>query len=55
MPSWSAKVQLCLYSYMQKYEPTQMCLKWNDLRAFPPQWYMCISQYFLLCVMWLLV
>jgi hypothetical protein len=27
MPSWSAKVQLCLYSYMQKYEPTQMCLK----------------------------
>jgi hypothetical protein len=42
-------------SYIQKYEPTQLCLKWNDWRAFPLQWYKYISQYCLLCVMWLLV
>jgi len=55
MPSLRLKGQLCLYIYIQKYEPTQLCLKWNDRRAFPPQWYKYISQYCLSCVMWLLV
>jgi hypothetical protein len=55
MPSLRPKGQLCLYSYMPKLEPTQLCVKWNVLHAFPPQWYTCISQYCLSCVRWLLV